>query len=255
MTDTPNPFEDGDNTTTQTPATPDTSTNNPFADKLNKIVNDEGKPKYKDVETALDALDASQKFIEQLKREKREAEEKEEAARRELEKIGSIEDFVKRIKPNTEPLKTDTTTTGTEYKGLSEDQVAKLLEQKLNERSNAERAKQNLAAVNAQLVKMFGDQAVSAVKQKAEELGTTPSDLENMAKSNPKMVLALFGGSSKTSTTPSQSTHFGTMQPKEEPLRIEKGKGPIQGGMSTRDVTDLFKKSASQTRKRLGLEG
>lgn len=254
MTDTPNPFEDGETKNTEIPATPETS-NNPFADKLNKIVNDEGKPKYKDVDTALDALDASQKFIEQLKREKREAEEKAEAVRLELEKVGNIEEFVKKLKPNAEPMKPETMTKEAEYKGLSEEQVAKLLEQKLNERSQKEKADQNLAAVNAELVKKFGDQAVAAVKQKADELGTTPAALQELAKTNPKMIITLFGGAPKISTSPSQSTSYGAMSPKDsEKPTVERGKGPVQGGMSSRDLTDLFRKSAAHTKKRLGLQ-
>ena len=47
---------------------------NSFADLLGSIKNERGEPKYKDVQTALDALKHSQDFIPQLKIEKEQLE-------------------------------------------------------------------------------------------------------------------------------------------------------------------------------------
>ena len=86
----------------ETPATPGNTQTDPFADKLQEIRNENGEPKYKDVETALSALKASQDYIKQLKGENQSWEEKYQSVKEELEKMGSIDDFVNRITPKQE---------------------------------------------------------------------------------------------------------------------------------------------------------
>jgi hypothetical protein len=254
MTDTPNIFNNEDENDTINPATPEDLNNN-LEDKLNSIVNESGQPKYKDVATALDALQASQQFIEQLKSEKKAEEEAKERAMKELEKVGNIEDFVNRLNPTPEP-KTVTPTKVSDSEGLSVEQVDAIFQKKLEEQNRRQQEISNLTSVQKSLAEKFGDQAAAKVKQRAEELGTTPAAMEDMAKNNPKLVLELFGsGVAPTSTSPSQTTTFGKIKTSDddEPLKVEHGKGPLSGGMSTKEVTELFRKSSKSTNKRLGI--
>ena len=202
----------------ETPATPDNTQTDPFADKLQEIRNENGEPKYKDVETALSALKASQDYIKQLKGENQSWEEKYQSAKEELEKMGSIDDFVNRISPKKEestPAPTQETPKISE--GLSEEQVAKILEERLAAREQESAKAANLKRVIDHLQQAHGDKAVEYIQQKAQELGTTPAELKSLAGSNPQMVLRLLdSGEKQQPSKPTETSFLSNSNFKEE---------------------------------------
>lgn len=235
---------------------PSQTQSNPFADKLSTIMNEDGQPKYKDVETALDALAASQQFIEQLKQEKRAEEQARQEAEAKLSQMGSIEDFVNRIKPTAEPKTPEVTPK--EAEGLSEEKIAQLMEQRLTERENAQLQESNLKTVVSKLSELYGgaDKAREAIKAKAKELGTTPSELQDLSRKNPAMALTLLGGGAKVSPQPSQSTSVPPISAPDDNPRptVEVGKGIAHGGYSNKQLVEMLRKSKEYTNKRLGVE-
>lgn len=235
---------------------PSSTQADPFADKLSVIKNENGEPKYKDVETALDALSASQQFIEQLKAEKAEVEQANEEAKRKLAEMGSIESFVEKISPKTAtPPNPEATTKETQ--GLSEEKVAELLEQRLTERERKQAEESNLSSVVSKLSELYGDKAGEVIKTKAKEMNTTAAELRNLAAKNPTMALNLLGTHTPTQAPkPSQSTTTPPLTPPDDNARptIEKGKGISRGGRSNKDLVELMRQSKQYTNKRLGLE-
>lgn len=245
---------DENNKQEKPPVTPAAPSSDPFNDKLNEITNEKGEPKYDSVEKALDALKASQDFIEQLKDEKRQVEEIARQREEDLAKMGSIEDFVNRVKPGTKTEETPATPGNSE--GLSEEKVGTLFEQKLREREEATRAQGNLDRVISELSKQHGDQAAAHIKQRAQELDTTPAALKDLAQRNPTMALTLLGGSGgKVSTNPSLSSTSTSIPQNNGPERptIERGKGAARGGKTDKELLALWKESANFTNKRLGV--
>jgi hypothetical protein len=237
-----------------TSETPENSGNDPFADLLKQIKNEKGEPKYKDVNTALSALKASQDFIEQLKREKTEEENLRRQREAELERLGNIEDFVNRLKPNAKPQEKQETPANTN--GLSEEKIVKMLEEKLQQKELEAAYNSNYKGVVDHLVNTFGGQeeATKAIKQKADELGVTPQELKQMAQQKPALVKALFGSSTTTSKPkPSQSSISIGTQPSKDNQPPKSEKKIIQGGLNNRELAAEFAKSKEYTNKRLGL--
>lgn len=249
-------FDDKQNNEHNTPSDPGQTQNDPFADKLGKITNEKGEPKYKDVETALDALEASQQFIEQLKQEKAEIEQKSQEAENKLREMGSIEDFVNRFNPKSaEP--TAPAATPKETQGLSEDRVAELLEQRLSERERMQSQESNLQTVVSKLSETYGDRAAEVIKLRAKEMNTTSEELKTLAMKNPTMALSLLGDVKLEQTpNPSQSTNTPPLSPPDNNAKpeIEMGKGIARGGYSNKDLVELMRESKKYTNKRLGLE-
>jgi hypothetical protein len=245
------------NKNTNKQETPASHSDDPFSDKLSAITNERGEPKYKDVDTALEALKESQQFIEQLKAEKQQVEQEKREREEQLAKMGSIEDFVNRVSPNAQPKKEDELTDEVP-KGLSEEKVAELVQAKLQEQETQKTAKQNLETVMSKLSEVHGDQAAAHVKQVAEKLNTTPAALKEMAMSNPTLAITVLGGGSSNSTAPAashstRSSPYGQQDNNEKPT-VERGKGAARGGLTEDEVRSLWKKSTEYTNKRLGVQ-
>ena len=233
--------------------TPDTTpSSDPFEDKLKEITNENGEPKYKDVATAIEALKNSQQFIETLKTEKRTVEEQYQAMKAEMEKMGNIEDFVNRLKPDAEPKKEVETKTAVQ--GLSEEEVRKLLEQSLSQREKQSAAENNLRQVTEAVSQMHGDKATSFIKERAKALQTTPAALKELAQSNPTMALTLLGGDVKPSSKSSPSTSIPPMQaPNDNPKPVFE-KGVSRGGMTNAELVARWREVGEYTNKRIGVE-
>ena len=246
----PTIFDDGTNQPTPVVTTP-VSQSNPFVDKLMAIRNEKGEAKYKSVEDALDALAASQQFIETLKTEKKTVQEQLDAASAELAKRATLEDFVNKLKPTAAPA-TPSATPSTDA-GLSEERVAQLLENTLQKREREAAEQRNLDGVVGKLSEQHGDKAVEFIKQRATELNTTPAALKELAKANPTMALTLLGaGSVKTNVSPSQPSLNGV--PKTLSADDKPKVGLARGGYSNKELAEHFQRSKVQTNKRLGLE-
>lgn len=81
---------------------------------------------------------------------------------------------------------------------LSDQDIEKLLEQKLEQRDISRTRKQNVDYVMAELSKVWGPDYAAKAKAKARELGSTETELGAFAERNPKAFLKLMIGDTET---------------------------------------------------------
>lgn len=240
----------------QPPAeTPPKSNSDMFADKLTSIVNDKGEPKYKDVETALDALKESQDFIKTLQTEKKTVEEQLAEREEELKKMGNIDDFVNRISPATPQGDPEETPKGEST--LSEEKVLELINRTTTQREQASQAANNLNTVVTKLSEQHGgtEKAAAFIQQKAKEFDTTPAELKKLAQSNPTMALQLLGSASKNPEVPASSLKTNSQPPTVDDDGVPKWeKGAARGGLSSKELAARWRAVGEHTHKRLGVE-
>ena len=250
MTDSNNtPFDKNDNDTTPPTGEP---SSNPFEDKLKAIKNDKGEPKYKDIESALEALEHSQQFIETLKTEKSVQQQELEDARKELEKRQSVEDIVNNLTKNDQDPEPKADPHNDS--GLDEEKVLNLVNQALEKQRQSSQAEQNLNNVISKLSEAYGDNTKKAIEKVASDIGSTADELKKLSMSNPKLVLSLFrdvkvegeNQPSHSSNTPPRGT-----PPVEAPKPT---KSIMKGGASNKEVLDLWEQNKQYTYKQLGVE-
>lgn len=156
-----------------------TLSNNPHADLLASIVNEEGVQKYKSIEDALEGLRNSQEFIGKLKEEN-------QTYRSELDKRLSAEQVLKELKAATKPDEKPSTEFSTEA-------IQELVDKRLEAKTVEQRMKQNETVVQQTMLKEFGEKANEIVKGKAKELGLSSEGLRKLSQESPAAVLAMFG--------------------------------------------------------------
>lgn len=241
--------EDGTETKTDVSLS---SNPDPFNDKLAMIKNDQGEQKYRDVGTALDALNASQAFIETLKTEKAEMARELEELRVLKEQKQNIDDLILRVNPDNP---TDTTKMTDQNRGMSEEQIARLLEQTIASREAKVAQDKNLGDVVAQLSQIYGDKAAEQIKKRAAELGTTTDSLRDIAKTNPRMALELLVGKpTKPAVNPSQSQIFPPHQVPDDNPRPSWERSAARGGLSNKELALRWGAVRDYTNKKLGVE-
>lgn len=169
-------------------------TNDPYADLLKGIVNEEGVQKYDSVEKALLGLSASQEFIGKLKQEN-------EQFRSELDKRLSAEAVLKELKAGKEnPDESPSSSVDPEA-------IEQLVDKRLEAKTRESRAKDNETKVQSMFREQFGEKASEIVQRKAEELGVSKEQLRTLSQESPQAVLAMFGlASQPKANTPGRIT-------------------------------------------------
>jgi hypothetical protein len=169
----------------------------------------EGK-KYKDPDAVAKAIIEKDRFIEQLKAEKAEVlrdlttRQVPDRSQEILDRLNALNTRPATESPVTEP------TERVEVKGLSEDDVLKLLQQ----RDAKARAEANVNAVKAELKKKFGDQYQTALNTLQEKMGVDQKFLDNIAAQSPAAFMQLLGGEKPEAVfTPPTSTRPETFKP------------------------------------------
>ncbi|AFE86215.1 scaffold protein [Salinivibrio phage CW02] len=190
--------------------------NEPFADLLGTIVNDEGKPKYKSVPEAFKGLTHAQSHIQSLEQEKA-------ALEAELQKRASVEETVQSMTQQQQEQDTPSSP------GLTEEAVQKLLEQQLENREKSQREQSNKQKVAQTLKEKFGDEAEKTFYSKAEEFGMPKEQLEQLAATSPDAVLSWFGAPAKPVNPSSSSVNTTGLQPRAEevPTMMDAGRERI----------------------------
>lgn len=232
-------------------ATPPVVSADPFADLLSSIRNENGEPKYKDVQTALQALQASQQFISTLKTEKQSIEQENAQLKKSLEEIGSVDDLIKRLNPSAPQTPAPTPASPTV---VSEEVIVQKVEDILSQREKERLQRSNLEAVVGAVTKQFGEQSAAHITKRAAELGTTTDALKALAANSPAMALELLLGKSKQVVNPSLSQNVPphTVPADNEYPKYERG--VARGGMTNKELVDRWKQSVNYTNKRIGLE-
>lgn len=239
------------NESTNTEATPSTTTaasgqhsnDTVYADLLNGIRNSDGVPKYKDVQTALQALAASQSFIETLKTEKAETERKLAEAANGLSKQEELERTVRELiqKQN------EQRPTGEAH--MSPEQIAEMVNRTLSANQLQQTSKQNQTSVANALKQQFGEKAEEAYNAAAEDNGFTVAEFNALAAKSPKAVLKMLGVSGQA-TSKSQSFAPGHnsfnsagFKPNQETF-VKRNTTPVKIGATTEDTMQEFRNSS-----------
>lgn len=189
------------NQTTDSNQNQTNSSDTSFTDLLGSIKNERGEPKYKDVQTALQALQHSQEFIPQLKTEKEQLEIELANLKKEVERLKTVDETVSRL---TSPQSQQTTQQST---GLSAEDVTNLVSQALSRKESEAVQKANLNTVVSQLQEVFGKDAETNFYSKAKELGMSVEEMNSLAAKSPQAVFKILGIEKKAvQSTPSLST-------------------------------------------------
>lgn len=231
---------------------PTASSDTVFADQLASIKNDRGEPKYKDLPTALQALQHSQEYIPQLKQENETLKSEVERLKAELGQRESLEETVSRLTAKGESNQP----TPQELQGLTPEQVEELLEQRLSEREQRQLAQSNASQVEQAILKKYGDKARDVVQNKAQEYGMSLSELQQWASKNPKAVLALFDVKPTpqgNSQTPSSSVNIPPIRP-NDPEDLAPPEKSLLRGATMKEQMEYMRKVREHTNRRLGIQ-
>jgi hypothetical protein len=236
MADQPNVFNEiPPNTETPPVVTPPSV--DKYADLLKSIKNENGESKYDNIEKALEALKHSQEYIPTLKTQLTEKEQELAILRAAKEKYENIDEVVQRLtarQPNGEENPPAT-------RGLDEQAVADLVRRTLSQTTQESKANENLDKVQSVLLDKFKDKAPEVIRQKAQELGTTTKQLEDLAKQSPAMVLALFNSQVPT-TAPVTTGNINTQPINRPSTDLAPPSKSLLAGASTKEQKDYMDK-------------
>lgn len=213
-----------------------------FADQLAVIKNEDGTQKYDTPEKALEALQHSQQYIPELKSKVDTQEQTINELTAKLEAAKKVEDII-----NQQTLEQGNEPTSPQ---LGQEDVLKMVTEALTQRSADEAQTANQTQVNTALTLKYGDNAQAEIIKKAAELNMKPSELGALSKSNPSMVLSLFGEKAGNISTTTNSYNLST-EPKVEPLSAP-DKSMLRGATS-KDQMEFMKKIQSEVYQKHGI--
>ena len=231
---------------------PTPRSNDPFADKLSSIKNENGEPKYKTVDDALQALAHSQQFIETLKQEKHAVEQERDAAKAEVDKRASVEDVIARFTNSNPPKDPDMTDPSKNV--LDENSIKDIVSSLLQSKQTEDSQFNNVKTVFDALTNEYGDKAREVVNRRASELQTTPEKLRELAKENPSLVLSLLSNQKVVSDTPTKSTIITQSQTPKQPELPKPERSVMRGGMSNKELSEIWGQVRDHTHNKLGVE-
>lgn len=219
---------------------PNSQSTDPFADLLGSIKNEQGQPKYKDVQTALEALRHSQEFIPQLKQKSEEQERRLAELAAENEKLKTVEQTLARLTSGEIPLQGTPPAAATPaVAGLSAEDVAKLVQTTLSSREAEVVQKTNISKVISKASELYGAEAEKVFYNKAKELGLSQKQVNDLAKEAPDAVFHLFGwnASVKPSFPSSTSSTVNTAgyQPRPQSF-LGRNENPVILGASSDEL-------------------
>ena len=142
----------------------DTNVNKQFDDLLNNIKNDSGERKYNSVESALEALKHSQEYIPNLQGDKDKLTQEVETLKSQQNKIDDLTSIVEKLTATKEAPSDQT------KDSLGEQDVAKLIQNVLNQNKVESTKEANTKSVTEALANKYGTEAEKEFYGKAEEL-------------------------------------------------------------------------------------
>lgn len=188
--------------------TPDNSSSASLETLLAEIKNEQGEPKYADVNKAIEALKHSQDYIPQLKTENEKLKTDLEEVKEKLAKAAAMEEVLKKFTESPQDTATqEEPESPPQASGLDEQTLSATLEKLLDQRTAEQSKAANQSQVKDALSKKFGDKALEAFKAKAEEVGLSQDALEQLSAESPTAVLALFNVQNASSPAPTAGTY------------------------------------------------
>ena len=218
-----------------------------FSDQLKTITAEDGRQKYDTVPKALEALAHSQTFIPTLQAQVSTQEQEITQLREELAKHKGVQEVVDSLTQHQQSQ--EVTPSETKF---GEEEVARLIANTLDKRSQEQTLELNANKVNDTLVSAFGDKAQEMVQLKAKELNTTPEALGQLASTSPNMVLALFQQKQTSTSVTNSSYNLGFNKPSEEPLK--RPETSLLAGASIKDQTEFMRKIKAEVYKKYGID-
>ena len=224
----------------------------PFADLLGTVLNEKGEPKYASVPEALKGLSHSQEHIKTLETELSQY-------KLEIEKRASVENALKEFTQKSEEPEAQ------QPKGLDEEAIAALLDQRLSQIEQQKAVKSNTEKVVQAIQQKYGDKAEETFYGKAKELGMTGEDFNSLAAKSPDLVLALFNTQAQQKTyNPSSSVNTAAFTDKtdevptimdagEERISLQRGEKSVLIGASNRDLMDEMARHKAAVYKKYNL--
>ena len=213
-----------DESTTADPQTQEVEVND-VPSVLGLVTNEDGSPKYANVEEGFKALAAAQEHIQTLETEN-------STFREDLSKRQTTEELLTEIKNQSQPERVQDPSSN---KGIDPAQVSTLVEQTMTAREQAKAVQDNQQNVVQTLRGHFGDNAEKAFADKATELGVSVPYLEEIAGRSPKAALMYFDLKS-TSSIPQAS---GTVNTESIAPVQDLPSAKIAGG-STKDLVNAW---------------
>lgn len=211
--------------------------NNDLVTMLASIKNEAGEQKYKTVEDAIKALSHSQQFIEQLKQETAQARADAERARAEANKIAEMEKAVQELLQGSKQPPAQATPPNV----IDEASIANIVQKTLTESQQKAVREQNLSQVVKKLQEKFGASVENEFYGKAQELGFSKAEINDLAAKSPAAVFRIFGindGGKQPSAAPNQSSVNTTgFQPNQDSQIRVNGKSTLSGA-TTQEVMD-----------------
>jgi len=159
--------------------TPAPSASDAYATMLGSIKSDDGRVKYATVSDALSSIPHAQSHINSI-------EEENARLKEELAKRASVEEALAQLANKPEPVEPPSPS------GPQEQDISALIDQRLDQRTAAQKAQDNQTAVVTKLGELYGDNAEAEYIRIAGELGVDVGFLNDMAASAPLAVLKYF---------------------------------------------------------------
>lgn len=212
--------------------------NDPNVNLLSMILNEQGQQKYTNVTEALKGAAHAQTYISELKRQLAEAQAAADAAKTSAEKQAELERTVQELL-----AKQNQNTPSNPSEILDPAKLAELVEQTLDRRTAAQKAKDNQSHVASELVKVFGEKAEEKYNEAAKELGLSVAEMNDMAAKSPKAVLKALGVAAQVAQKPqsfapvSSAVNTAGFQPHQDTF-VKRNATPLGVGATTGELQD-----------------
>ena len=161
----------------------------------------EGKT-FKDTAALAKGKAESDKFIEQLKKENKEMLDKMKELEDKANAKAAVSDLLNELK---NAQKGGESSEPGNQPGISQEDLTRLIDDKLSEADKEKTRKANQAAANAALLKKFNgdaDKASEYLTKKSQELGLSPKAIAALAQTSPQAFGELVGISPKGTSNP-----------------------------------------------------
>jgi hypothetical protein len=158
---------------------------------VKKLVESKGE-KWSDPEVIAKGKVEADAYIDQLKSQIEELRKLAEQNRKVDDLIAKIEQ--KATQPTSVVQSKEGGTEETKTRSnISEDQIQSLVEKALTDRERNRTSQQNVGVVDEKLQELYGTEATSVVKAKAQELGVSLAKLQEIASESPSAFFRLIG--------------------------------------------------------------
>jgi len=206
--------------------------NAPFADLLKSVTTEDGRQKYSDVNSALAALPHTQKHISSIEKENADL-------REELTKRKAAEEALQTFKESHE------TTTATPVE-VDYSKVADYVRQTITEQEIQNTETQNITDVVLSMKEKYSDKAEEVFYAKAQEVGLSAKQINDLAKQSPSAALKLIGEASPQPMSHMQSS----VNTETLPDAADTTSAKVPEFATTKDLTNAWRNAGKTVQNR-----